>query len=214
MKAWLLTYNPDNWTWPNFEADVADAKSGKHVIHDWQCASKQVEIGDRVFITQTGNKARGIFASGHVKIGSHDAPHYNAEKASQGVVTPHIEIDLDWILNPTSEKIINTDVLNSKIPNQTWSPQNSGISIKDDAFFKLEMMWARLIKIENDAYNLLKVYPDIDQDKHDGSYELVREVVNSYASLDTLDNLSLLHLLVNLNLKLYCSKWINYLNHM
>lgn len=190
MNAWLLTYNPEKWQWPNFENEVNNVKNGIKAKQEWQCASKNVQVGDRVFIIQTGNKERGIFAAGHATKENYDAPHYDSARAANGEKTPHIEIELDWLLNPAVDPILDTSILDAKIPNQKWSSQLSGISINKEAYKQLELEWAKLIKVENDAYNLLKSYDDINPDKHDGSYELVREVVNSYSKLGSFDNLS------------------------
>jgi len=190
MKAWLLTHNPDNWPWEDFGTKVKKSKEGNKIKEVWTCSNTHVAIGDRVFLMRTGDKGRGIFAAGHAVSESYEAEHYNPVKAANGVKQPKIDVEFDWMLDPDKEKILSIDTLETIIPDQHWLSMSSGIVISDDAFKKLELLWANQIGIKNDVYNMLKVCDDITPDKHDGSYELVRETVKAYAELANLDSVT------------------------
>ena len=41
------------------------------------------------------------------------------------------------------------------------------------------------VEPETELIKIVKKLPDIDPDKHDGSYELVREIVRTYKDSDT-----------------------------
>ena len=71
-KAYLLTWNPDNWNWPDYKEKVQAAKEGKAVIESWTSSSKQPKVGDQVFLLKT---KVGIIGHGHVEKASYDAPH-------------------------------------------------------------------------------------------------------------------------------------------
>lgn len=189
MKTWLITHNPDNWQWPNFEDVIRQTKNGNMATESWTCSSKSVSLGDRVFVMRTGDKGRGIFAAGHCTRESYDAPHYDPVKAANGEVAAHIDVEFDWIQNPESEDIIDSDTLLAKFPSQTWTPMQSGISIDDSIAPGLEKLWTSLIGIENNFNNLLKIQSDIVADDHDGSYELVRTIVDKYSSMKTASGL-------------------------
>ena len=47
-KAYLLTWNPDNWNWPDYKEKVQAVKEGKTVIEPWTSSSKQPNVGDQV----------------------------------------------------------------------------------------------------------------------------------------------------------------------
>ena len=183
MKAWLITHNPDNWTWPDLENKIKKVQNGEKIIESWTCGSKKVALGDRVFLMRTGKHGRGIVGAGHCVKESYEAPHYDLEKASSGVTTSHIDVEFDWIIDIENARYLQQDALKEKYGAQEWSPMGSGIAINDEYSYDLELEWAKCIGIEHDVYNLLKASKDIDPDAHDGSYELVRETVRSFGAL-------------------------------
>lgn len=63
MKAWLLTWNPDNWNWKSTDSEKLKLL-GKYVER-WSCSNTHPEIGDRVFLMRTEDEFRGITAAGH-----------------------------------------------------------------------------------------------------------------------------------------------------
>ena len=194
MKAWLITINPDKWTWPDFDNVVKNTKDGvsKYKV-DWTCSNTHVQIGDRVFLMRQGNYKKGIMAAGHATKASFLAPHFDPSKAATGQTVPHIEVEFDYILDPSYDDLIDLNKLKSELPNQTWSPQSSGIEIVEPVYPELEYMWTMHIGISKNIYNLLKAQKDINPDSHDGSYELIRTVIQKYsemnsdAGLDSLD---------------------------
>lgn len=183
MKAWLITHNPDNWTWPDLENKIKKVQNGEKIVESWTCGSKKVALGDRVFLMRTGKQGRGIVGAGHCIKESYDSPHYDPEKASSGVTTAHIDVEFDWIIDIENARYIQQDALKEKFSEQEWSPMGSGIAIKDDYSYGLELEWARCIGVEHDVYNLLKASKEIDPDVHDGSYELVRETVRAFSTM-------------------------------
>ena len=134
-KAYLLTWNPDNWNWPDYKEKVQAAKEGKAVIESWTSSSKQPNVGDQVFLLKT---KVGIIGHGHVEKASYEAPHYNSEKAQEGRKTNHIDVKFDWLMDETENNYISIDLLESVFPKQTWRPQSSGIEIKEEYINNLE----------------------------------------------------------------------------
>ena len=185
MKAWLITHNPDNWQWPDFDKAISDTQSGSKVVISWSCSNTHVEVGDRVFCTRTGTHGNGIFASGIAKTKSYQEQSYDSTKGK----TPHIDVEFDWIFDPI-KTTISLQELNNDISGQKWAPQNSGIEINETAYKKLEFKWAKLVGVERDAFHLLQAMDDIDPDSHDGSYELMRSTVAAYAALPNIDSVT------------------------
>ena len=129
VNAWLLCWNPKNFDWDNEEEEysydtmIKTVKSGGAFVDSWRCVSTKVKTGDRIFIIKLGTDPKGIFASGYA--------------ISDSFVTDDnvkcIDIALNNVLDYKTESIISQDVLKSKFPDQQWSPQGSGISIKPEA---------------------------------------------------------------------------------
>lgn len=154
-KAYLLTWNPDNWNWPVYKEKVQAAKEGKAVIESWTSSSKQPKVGDQVFLLKT---KVGIIGHGHVEKASYDAPHYNSEKAKDGLTTNHIDVKFDWLMDETENNYISIDLLESVFPKQTWRPQSSGIEIKEEYINNLEKVFQQVKSIPNSRIDFGAVY--------------------------------------------------------
>lgn len=147
-KAWLVTYNVKNWNWENFEQHCADSLMGLTYEDEWACASKQPKIGEDVYLMKTGDKPRGIMAHGVVSKEAFEAPHYDPDKAAQGLTVNKIKIIFDRIIDFNKHPILERDALMSAMPDQEWSPMASGVGIKDYYVNQLRKMWNKLIGIE------------------------------------------------------------------
>ena len=143
--AWLLSWNPKNWNWKNYEDWCVNTKTGKKFKDTWTCYSKQPKIGDEIFLMKTGKPPRGILAHGYVVKESYEAPHYDAQKAEESKNAPRIDVEFDRIQDYNSEPILSLDDLKAKFPEQKqWSPQNSGIAINDKVVHGLKALWDEL----------------------------------------------------------------------
>ena len=126
-KAYLLTWNPKNWKWENYNEDVKRVKNKEKVAMSWTCRSKQPRHGDDVYLLKSGV---GIVAHGNVTRESYEEESYDSlEKMANW-----IGVNFDWILDEENSEngIITVQELQQKFPNQTWSPRASGIAVKDE----------------------------------------------------------------------------------
>lgn len=143
-KAWLMTWNPDNWTWNRYSDLASKTKNGEKVVESWTCASKQPQIGDDVFLMKTGEQPRGIVAHGTIARTSYEAPHYDPKKAAEGLTTTHVDVEFDYLLDYEEETIILQDALKNTFSNQEWSPNGSGIAIKEEYVHSLKKWWEEI----------------------------------------------------------------------
>lgn len=154
-KVYLLTWNPNNWNWPDYKEKVQAVKEGKTVIESWTSSSKQPNVGDQVFLLKS---QVGIIGHGHVERASYDAPHYNAEKAKEGLKTNHIDVKFDWLMDEIENNYISLDLLERVFPKQTWRPQSSGIEIKEEYINNLEKVFQQVKSIPNSRIDFGTVY--------------------------------------------------------
>ena len=154
-KAYLLTWNPDNWNWPDYKEKVQAAKEGKAVIESWTSSSKQPKVGDQVFLLKT---KVGIIGHGHVEKASYEAPHYDSKKAEEGQKTNHIDVKFDWLMDEIDNNYISLELLESVFPKQTWRPQSSGIEIKEEYINNLEKVFQQVKSIPNSRIDFGAVY--------------------------------------------------------
>lgn len=156
-KAWLLTWNKDNWFWKDYEKVCEDTKDGKHYVERWSCANKNPQIGDEVFLMKLGENPRGIIGHGKVIRPQYITNHYDPSKAEEGKKEKAIDVEFDRILNYEKDNIINQEVIMSMCETQHWSPQNSGIEIKPEALTVLQGLWKRKINQQRRYYALINV---------------------------------------------------------
>lgn len=144
-RAWLLTWNPENWIWEEYKKLCVSTKQGDKEVEPWTCASKQPAVGDEFYLMKTGKQPRGIIAHGHISKAPYEAPHYDSQKAEQGVIAGYVDAEFDWIQDFENEELLLQDDLKEKFTEQEWSPRGSGIEIKSQYVGLLKKLWTEHI---------------------------------------------------------------------
>ncbi|PWJ70526.1 dynein-related subfamily AAA family protein [Ruminococcaceae bacterium R-25] len=163
-SSWLLTYNPEEFPYEDYEQHRIETLNGNPPTVQWLCKSKQPLLGDRVYLLRLGNvETNGIIASGYVTRVSYQAPHYNPQ-AHPGNVS-HIEFVYDIMLEQNSDDYLKQSDLRAAFPEQDWSPQGSGIEVKEFYKDRLERAW-KLLDIEGSAENVPNQIQVIENIKH------------------------------------------------
>lgn len=137
MNTFLFAWNPVKWPWPEIGESITLLKNGKKVSETWTCVShKKVKPGDRAFFTKVGGEPRGIFASGHIT----SEPFLSKGRKGKDIFCVTVEFDV--LLDPATTPILTLDILNiGKLEKQLWTPQSSGITIKEEFSKELELVW-------------------------------------------------------------------------
>lgn len=141
VNGWLLSWNPQKWVWDDFDDVVQIIESGGAYCIDWTCANSHVQVGDGVFFSKLGGEPRGIIASGYIISDIDIDKHYDVEKNSS---VNYVTIILNEIIDYRECSILTTKALKQKYPDQCWSPQSSGIKIKDHILPHLIADWKKM----------------------------------------------------------------------
>jgi hypothetical protein len=149
-KAYLLTWNPERWEWNNYKESSLATKQGSLVEESWTCKSIQPQIDDDVYLMKSGKGNKGIIAHGKIIKPSYKSPHYNKEEAEKGKTLNRVDVKFDLILDFEEQEILEQRTLNKIFPDQLWSPQSSGISIKQEYIKELEVLWNEQIENVNE----------------------------------------------------------------
>jgi 5-methylcytosine-specific restriction enzyme A len=113
MATYLLTWNPQKWTWEDLQEDVDELAEKGFVTFRWSCGnSKRIAKGDRVFLLRQGEEPRGVMASGWAESDSFEEIHWREEKAQKGRTTRYVKVRWDVLLNPETESIFPREWLN------------------------------------------------------------------------------------------------------
>ena len=160
-RAWLLTWNEKNWHWAAYDTLCEMMRPGYPHLESWACASSQPRIGDEVFLIKLGEEPRGIIGHGRVTREQYEKEHYNLDKAAQGKTEKAIDVEFDQLLNYKFDRFILQSELVEKCGAQHWSPQGSGIEIKQEVIPTLHELWKNVTKneTENDYWPSQEEYP-------------------------------------------------------
>lgn len=154
MPTYLLTWNPEKWSWDDLDDVLNRVNNGQTVLESWSCASKKPAKGDRVFLLKQGRDIRGIMASGRVTKTEYIGHHYNEDLAAQGRTHRYIDFKLEHLLDPQEGNLLFTSDLQRLLPDgpANFCPQCSGVSVESSTAKKLEILWAQHLKeIKSDA---------------------------------------------------------------
>lgn len=137
MSSYLLSWNPKHFTTggDGSKQGVLDYKPGEVVR--WSCHSKQVVEGNTVYLIKLGKGARGIIAKGIVTKASYvDQCWKDATKERT-----YIDFRLEASRQSCVDGLVPQVLLQKSCPEQQWSPQSSGISIKPQYQQLVDELW-------------------------------------------------------------------------
>jgi len=138
-NAYLFVWNPKFWKFEDLEEKLLEIKNLGITTMDWKVQSfKKIQLGDRAFVMRVGKNFRGIFASGIISRLPFQGSHFKdpTKKVFQ------VNIDFDNFLNPFTENNLALEEIESNITSdQFWTPHQSGIQIRNEVVYNLEMLW-------------------------------------------------------------------------
>ena len=147
-KAWLITWNKKNWSWDGYERLCLETKNGHPFCDEWACISSKPRVGEDVFLLKLGEAPKGIVGHGKVVREQYEKDHYDPVKAAQGIRQKAIDVEFDRLLDYGHEKILSQAELIDKCQGQQWSPQGSGIEIRQEVLPTLRELWDEVAKDE------------------------------------------------------------------
>jgi hypothetical protein len=166
MNSFLLSGNPEKWTWDDLSADSEKVLSGKIVEIPWSVTnSDKPSIGDKFYLVKVGGHGRGIIGCGTIQTEPYVAAHYNDKKKT----LKYVDIRFESLVDGNDGKYLATESELNKINEghrirQHWTPENSGISIREEVIGELELLIergkARYFKISEELY--LKSIEELD----------------------------------------------------
>jgi|SRR5882724_10078670 len=139
MSTYLFVWNPDKWDWTTLEKAIEELHNSGKTTERWSVRShKKIKLGDRAFLARVGSEPRGIFGAGYVASQPFLSRHWSGEDKD----VQRVLIDFEVLLNPDKEPILTIDILKTgNLSKQQWTPQSSGISIRQELTEELEGVW-------------------------------------------------------------------------
>ena len=184
INAWLLAWNPKNYDRENeideysLDTMFKTVKSGGGFYISWRCRSSNIKPGDLVFFIRLGDEPKDVFASGYIIDYS---VVKNGTRCAEVLITKAIDF--------RTNDILSQQMLENQFPEQEWSPQGSGISIKQEAAEWLIENWDKYIAKSSDDQTYAKVLQSKEQTYTKNDF--LKEVFMTESEYDKLRSLVL-----------------------
>jgi hypothetical protein len=183
---WLLTWNPKLFKEGGFGNDVSKLELGA-IEESWRCSSGKPQVGDTVYLLRLGVDPKGIVVKGRVS-----APPF-IDKAwrdgRDGKDHKYIKFGFDSIKETPESGMLEQNFLKVELPKQEWSPQSSGISLKQEYKNKINELWHSKERFMDyftqEEFDVLKLSAGLRWDKTD-SQKIQYQVIlkNAYAKTE------------------------------
>ncbi|MCL1143225.1 McrB family protein [Shewanella gaetbuli] len=172
MSAYLLSWNPKNFSTGGEGSDQGTLDYQKGEVVRWSCHSKQVVEGDIVYLIKLGKGSRGIISKGVVTKASYlDKCWKDSTKART-----YIDFRVEDIRHSCNEGLVPQILLQNAFPEQQWSPQSSGISIKPEYVEGVNDLW----KLGRSKHSLAILFDwlSVNSFKEEGWYQDYKAACN------------------------------------
>lgn len=145
---YLLTWNPRFGGERSATVGSGRFRFSLSEVTDWTCRNKTVKPGDPVYVARLGQELpRGIVAKARIRSDSQSGEHWDSSKAGQ--VQDYVLIEIEGISDgPTDHYLPITD-LEKQFPEQKWTPQSSGIAVRQQYCAELHRMWDQRLQGES-----------------------------------------------------------------
>lgn len=138
-RAFLLAWNPAKSIPDYLTTDAHLRKEGRPDEESWDVCTRTIRPGDRVFLMRLAVEPKGIVASGYVTSEPWEGEDWEGDPRKRRL---NVTVAWDTALYPDVAPPLGTDALCSRaFPQQLWTPQRSGISIRFEALGHLEKEW-------------------------------------------------------------------------
>ena len=152
--AYLMTWNPARYV-----AGGDDTEKGRlgYKVGErtpWACNTTKARPGDPVYLIRTGSEyPRGIVAKARVCSMPQEGPHWDKTKDKN---YRSVIIEFEDVRDDPKMAGIPTEELKEKFPDQNWSPQSSGITIREEYIQNLHRLWGTDNELPNEYRAMAK----------------------------------------------------------
>ncbi len=136
----LVTYNPERWTWDDYDEAVQRTRAGQPADEGWSVAQRVrgIDIGDWIFLLRQGNGPRGLLGIGKAKSEPYTGEHWDGHGGTAQY------IDINWLELFPLDELIPLDVVQRDVPGFSWNQvYSSGRTIPEPSASELLTLWER-----------------------------------------------------------------------
>lgn len=152
MATFLLYWNPyfssyklnrflNDFNFPKGKDVFTDTDDWDHSpdYFNWSIIEhEKARKGDRFVFIRVGNKK----PTGIIGIGTFTSdPYVDEDWSGQGRKIYYMDMRWESVVNPTSDKVLKTNVLIDAIPEVIWSKGKAGVEVAPEIATKIEDLW-------------------------------------------------------------------------
>ncbi|HET7370952.1 MAG TPA: DUF3883 domain-containing protein [Gammaproteobacteria bacterium] len=143
MATHLLVWNPDRWSWRELPDLLHGFMHGRPVTAHWSCGSnRRVRARDRFFLLRLNRFPTGIFASGRIMRGAHEA-HDRTAQDSGRTGGLFVDVRFDMLANPDGGMpLTRRELSRGALGRFRWEEGVSGRTLPEGVAAALEAAWA------------------------------------------------------------------------
>lgn len=124
MAAYLLTWNPNAWSWSDLDECVKFVETQGNLEDRWSVGNTQrILPNDRFYLMQLGAPSRGIIGAGYFASRPYPDAHWNGVEGEEAI---YCQIEFDQLVHPETKYLVSHDQLKKQFPHFIWTPQKSG----------------------------------------------------------------------------------------
>ena len=159
MKTFILLWNPEisNYSFKSYCREYL--RNVGNVItwnlHDYEDA----QPGDRVFWLRCGEGRTGILMAGTIYESAFEDVHWRYPEQR----TSYVPFLVEYAVDPEEMPLITTDMLRKEMPDFEWNDGHSGRLLNPEYAEKLEMMWAKYVMENAEAFESKSIAASDDE---------------------------------------------------
>ncbi len=152
MNSFLLTWNPNNFKWDDLKDCIDEVQENGNLFFNWSVCSNKPAAGDWFYLMLVGcSSYNGIIGAGHILSDPYEFGDVMPRRRKYGSRRKFVDINFRMLFDPDKELLVENTVLRHFYPEQLWTPQSSGIIIKDHcAEFLRSQYFKKLISLRRD----------------------------------------------------------------
>lgn len=134
MSAYLLTWNPKVFPFENFNKLMESVKLYGDIVSNWSVCSSKPKKGDDFYLMMVGQgKMNGLIGKGKIL----SEPYLLRKNGRR----KYVDVSFQRLEDYKTGNVIEQTILKEVCPGQCWSPQCSGIQIKEEYASLLSHLW-------------------------------------------------------------------------
>ena len=166
MATYILTWNPEKWTWPpeDYAEEVSVTGRGKLFPTGWSCGNtRSIVSGDRVFLFRQHTQ-KGIIGSGFATSNVYEGERWNPSRKRKKQL--RVDYKSDTLL-PVEQRLPVEELMTADLGVPWKNLRASGMRVPDENSPRLDKLWQRhLIQIGRNATESIELPEELPRRKY------------------------------------------------